>query len=181
MILRKIASNGPSLLVFTPDTTRKVSHFFSILRSNIFAESVWKLEKVVKLTQTNPKYAVGESLTIADLYIMRFFALPEIDPLFTEGYDGMRDRAPTCAQIYDHTLKHPVVLGTKSEPSHIIWCPVCIWLFFFTFRFRFHTLIQLPNSFKNWKTPRSHTWALESFTDRSKTNDPFLKIVNRAS
>ena len=29
MILRKIASNGPSLLVFTPDTTRKVSHFLN--------------------------------------------------------------------------------------------------------------------------------------------------------
>ena len=59
--------------------------------------------------QTNPKYAVGESLTIADLQVMTIFLRPEIDPLFAEGGEGIRKNAPKCAAIYDNLVKHPVV------------------------------------------------------------------------
>ena len=63
----------------------------------------------MKSVQTNPKYAVGDSLTIADLQVMTLFLCPEIDPLFTKGCEGMRQNAPKCAAIYENLVKNPVV------------------------------------------------------------------------
>jgi len=73
------------------------------------------LEKVVKMVQTNPNHAVGDSLTLADLYLMTLFLCPEMDPIFTEGYGGMEDDAPTCAAIYANVVKNPVVAKFIQE------------------------------------------------------------------
>ena len=67
------------------------------------------MEKIVNSVQTNPKYAVGDSLTIADLQVMTMFLRPEIDPLFSKGCEAMRESAPKCAAIYDNVVKNPVV------------------------------------------------------------------------
>ena len=73
------------------------------------------MDKVVKMVQTNPKYAVGDSLTIADLYLMTLFLCPEIDPIFTEGYGGIEKDAPACAAIYANVCKNPEVAKFIQE------------------------------------------------------------------
>ena len=67
-----------------------------------------KVDKVLGLTQTNENFAVGDSITFADIHL---FAMRQytVDPLFNKYADIKSTLPPKVVKITENLAKHPAV------------------------------------------------------------------------
>ena len=67
-----------------------------------------KIDKVLSMTQTKENFAVGESITFADIYL---FALRQytVDPLFNKYGDIKSTLPPKAMKITENLAKHPAI------------------------------------------------------------------------
>ena len=67
-----------------------------------------KIEKVLKMTQTNENYCVGDSMTYADIAVFGWKQFCE-DPTFNKYGDIKSTLSPAMAKIAANLEKHPAV------------------------------------------------------------------------
>ena len=67
-----------------------------------------KVDKVLSMTQTNENFAVGDSITFADIHL---FAMRQytVDPLFNKYADLKSTLPPKTVKITENLAKHPAV------------------------------------------------------------------------
>ena len=67
-----------------------------------------KVDKVLSMTQTNENFAVGDSITFADIHL---FAMRQytVDPLFNKYADIKSTLPPKVVKITENLAKHPAV------------------------------------------------------------------------
>jgi len=67
-----------------------------------------KIDKVLSMTQTKENFAVGESITFADIYL---FALRQytVDPLFNKYGDIKSTLPPKAMKITQNLAQHPAI------------------------------------------------------------------------
>ena len=67
-----------------------------------------KIDKVLGMTQTNEDFAVGDSITFADIHL---FAMRQytVDPLFNKYGDIKSTLPPKALKITEKLANHPVI------------------------------------------------------------------------
>ena len=85
-----------------------------------------KIDKVLGMTQTNDDFAVGDSITFADIAI---FALRQFtsDPLFNKYGDIKSTMPPKAAKIAENVAKHPIVAEYLKTDGHLPYTGLMIF------------------------------------------------------
>jgi len=100
---------NPFLLADNSEENRfKRAYRIGSLVGKGLTEEIQKLEKLLGMTQTNSKFAVGDKMTLVDLSILSMFR-GEHDRFFKDGFKELRTAAPKCAAIADSAMENPTV------------------------------------------------------------------------
>ena len=77
-----------------------------------------KIDKVLGITQTNDEFAIGDSLTFADIAI---FALRQFtaDPLHNKYADIKSTMPPKAVKISESVAKHPGLAEYLETDGHM--------------------------------------------------------------
>ena len=77
-----------------------------------------KVDKVLGMCQTNEQFAVGDTMTFADIYIFAIRTFTE-DPLLNMYTEIKKAMPPKAGKIADYVAKHPVVAEYIKTDGHV--------------------------------------------------------------